>query len=518
MRKLNKIAPCFFVLLSACYFTSCGDLKGASQPLSYAPATAASLWIPPACLAHRSEDIDDIEDYKLEKSSLSLGEVIDLALHNSPQTKKSWNMAKAAAANYGRSLKDYFITSNLTSDYNNYQEAYFTELNTTNSVTNINNANINPDAGQSNTFHGLKYGAQLNLSYTILDFGQTRATSKAALAALHEADFSHNQEIQKVMNKVMNDLYHYLAQKARVVAAEENVKNATVSLDSVTEKFQFGVANVSDTIQATTKLLEEKLTLVNEQKSLTYAYTNLLTSMGYPANSYLTFENFPEKLELFDLVDLSSLIKIASCSRPELLAAESSMRMYEEKLSLARAQKYPVVTASFDVGRENANLGIGSYFDYMLSINLNFPLFQGFFLENGIKKAQADLETSKARLKQIQLQLVQEITNVFHDVSYAKEAYLYAKEYLKSAELDFKVNLEEYKAGTSTIVDLINAQTSIANARAKFIETQKNWYSSLANLSYSTGLITSDPTAETKLQVKSSPCAEIETRNVGESF
>lgn len=509
MKNTQLIFPLFLCPLAALFFSSCGDIKGASEPLSFAPSTSSSLWIPPSSLIKPSGPIDDTEDFKLEKHSLSLAEVLDIALHNSPQTKKSWNLAKSAAASYGQSLKDYFLTGNLTSMYDNFQEGYFRGLSGTNSSGAIF------DAGMDNTYHGITYGAQLSLSYTVLDFGQTRATSKAALAALYEADFTHNKEIQKVMNSVMNVLYDYLAQKARVEAAVENVKNATIALDSVNEKFKFGVADLSDTLTATTKLLEEKLQLVSEQKALTYNYTHLITSMGYPANAYLTFENFPQTLKLFDSIDLSSLIEVASCSRPDLQAAKMSVKMHEEKVTLAKAQKYPVVSAGFEIGRENANLGIGSYFDYMLSINLNFPLFQGFFIENGIKKASADLEASRAKLRQIQLEVIREITNVYHDISYAKESYLCAKEFLASAELDFKVSLQEYKSGTSTIVELINSQTAVANARAKFIDTQKFWYSAIANLSYSTGLLA---TKESAFGLMEKSCDSNPITSEGESF
>lgn len=86
--------------------------------------------------------------------------------------------------------------------------------------------------------------------------------------------------------------------------------------------------------------------------------------------------------------------------------------------------------------------------------------------------------------------MIQEVTNYYNDVYYSKEAYGYAKQYLEAAKIDFRVNLEEYKAGTSTIVDLINAQTSVANAQYQLIDTEKQWYSSVANLSYSTGILT----------------------------
>ena len=477
-------------LIASCYFTGCSDYKGASQPYTYAPSTAASLWIPPSCIRSDPITLDELDTNKLKEKSLSLAEVIDIALHNNPATKRTWAKARSAAASYGQSLKDYYVLADFTSDYMNYQEALFTSTNTSNVITNVNNTNESTSYFSGNTFHGVTYGAQAELTYTVLDFGQTRATSKAALAALYEADFMHNNELQKTVNSTMNDYYMYLAQKAKVLASEQNVKNAEVALDAVNERFKNGLADVSDKVQATTKLLEEKLALVNDKKQLTYSYTNLLNNMGFPANAYLTFENYPDKIQLYEIIDLSSLIEIAASKRQDLQAAYQTVAMSEQKLKSAQAQRYPKVNASFEVGRERANLGIGSYNDYMLSLNLNFPLFHGFFIENGIKKAKADIEEAKAKLQQIQLAVVQEITNTFHDVSYAKESYLYSKQYLESAEEDFKVNLEQYKAGINTIVDLINAQTAVASAKAKLIEAQRGWYSSIANLSYSTGSLT----------------------------
>lgn len=485
-------SPSKILLASGCLLlcAGCSDYRGASEPFSYAPTTAASLWIPPSCIRTAAVVLDDLDADKLKEKSLSLGEVIDIALHNNPLTKQTWAKARAAAANYGQSLKDYYVLADLTSDYMNYQEALFTSTNTTNVVSNVSNSNESTNYFSGNTFHGVTYGAQAELTYTVLDFGQTRATSKAALAALYEADFMHNNTLQKTVNSTMNDYYLYLAQKAKVIAGEQNVKNAEVALDAVNERFKNGLADVSDKVQATTKLLEEKLSLVNDRKQLTYSYTQLLNCMGLPANAYLTFENYPSKLQLYDIVDLSSLIQIASSKRQDLQAAYQTVCMYEQKLQSAKAQRYPTVNASFELGRERANLGIGSYSDYMLSLNLNFPLFHGFFIQNGIKKAEAGVEEAKAKLHQIQLGVVQEITNDYHDVSYAKESYLYSKQYLESAEQDFKVNLEQYKAGLNTIVDLINAQTAVASAQAKLIEAQRGWYTAIANLSYATGTLT----------------------------
>ena len=49
------------------------------------------------------------------------------------------------------------------------------------------------------------------------------------------------------------------------------------------------------------------------------------------------------------------------------------------------------------------------------------------------------------------------------------------------------IALSNYKAGTNTILDVLSAQSSLADSRAKKAQATRDWYSSLANLSYSTG-------------------------------
>ena len=494
---MSKNSYIFLGLPICLFMAGCGDYRGASQPYSYAPMTAESLWMPPKSIRREPMELEVAAVEEATTKSLTLAEVIDIALHNNPYTQESWAQAREVAASYGQSLQNYYILSNLTGSYDNYQEALFTSLNTTNNETNANNANTSQTTvnGQ-NTFHGITYGSQLNLSYTILDFGQTKATSQSALQALYQADFTHNHVLQMMVNQIMVDYYEYLSQKAQVKAAEQDVLNAQVALNAVLEKFKNGLSDIGDKVQATTKLLEQKLNLVAAQKKQTLSYTTLLNQMGCPANAYLSFENYPEKIQLFDITDLNSLLQIAVQNRPDLYAAEAAFRSSEEKLKLAKAQRYPVVTSDFEIGRERANLGIGSYYDYNLTLNLNFPLFQGFFIQNGIKKAQANTVVTKAKLKELQLHLVQEVTTYYNNIFYAKETYQYAKEFLESAQTDFKVNLEQYKAGTSTIVDLINAQTSVANAQSQLIQGEKEWYTSMANLVYSIGLLTNKPKEE----------------------
>lgn len=479
---------------------SCGDFRGASEPYAYAPETAQSLWVPPKSFCKEPLSLEKIEK-DLENKTLTLAEVIDISLVNNPETTKSWAEAREYASDYGKSLKKYFVLSNIDASYYRAREALFAI------------------ADQRSIVYETLYGGELDLRYTILDFGQTRATSKAALNSLYASDFSHNRILQTVVKDVMNSYYNFLSAKEKVIASKQNVVNAEVALEAVNERFNSGVADMSDKVQATTKLLQQKLDLVQNKKALSDKYTILLRQMGLNSTAELSFENYPKQIQLYNIDFVANLIELAKNNRPDLQSYQAQVKSAKEELKLALAKRYPTIDGKFNIGRRYTNLTLNDHYDFKGEVSLNYPLFQGFYIQNNIKKARANLVKKESELKEKMLTLIQEVTQYSVDVKYSKESYGYAKDFLASAEVDFDINLQEYKAGTATIVELINALTAVADARYKLIDTEKQWYTSISNMAYATGVLTNDPIqeAQEKDSLQKAYCPNLSDENYQKS-
>ena len=86
-----------------------------------------------------------------------------------------------------------------------------------------------------------------------------------------------------------------------------------------------------------------------------------------------------------------------------------------------------------------------------------------------------------------ELSVVSEIQNARTNLIAAKDALGFTEEYLKEAKKQFRIATENYRLGVNTILDVLSAQSSLADARAKLAEAKKNWYQSLAEIAYSTG-------------------------------
>ncbi len=474
MKKRRSISI-FLVFLS---LSGCIDYKGAAHPDRYTSNAANVTWNRyPNDLSRISSSQPDYS-YLIKEESYSLGEAIDIALLQNPSTQETWANSRQAAAQYGQSLQNDFVLANVGG---NWQRTRFAEFASDTTSREIILESI--------------YGTALSLSYLVLDFGQTRYSSKAALQSLYRANWTHNQEIQNVIQEVMVDYYNYSLQKELVKAANADVDNAKLALDAVLEKKATGLADISDQMQATTNLMQQKLNVVNQKQALHTAYTKLITDMGIPSKYAITFNEYPDQTPVIELATIDQFVSDAMRYRPDIIAAEAEVLAKQSAVTAAKRQLFPVVSSNFDVGRNYYHTDrttITDDYNFSLTFSLNYPLFQGFFLKNTIKRAKADLLSAEANLQEKRLMVVEEVANARENVGLAVEALNYAGDFLKASEEEFKVSLEKYRVGTNTIVELMSALTSVADARAKYATAKRDIFASLANLRFALGFLSQE--------------------------
>lgn len=408
------------------------------------------------------------------EGEMNLGELIDIGLHNNPLTKQTWAMARSAAAQYGQSLSAFYpdvqFLSQFTRQYGNF----------------IQGGGIAPVPYLTTTA-----GPDFQLTYTLFDFGQRTSSSIAAREALYYADWMHNQEVQSIIQMIMNDYYVYLYQLKVLCANESNLENAVASLDAANQKFSLGLAAMGDVAQARTQYLQSKINLTSQKQNVENAFAQLAVDLGLPANVSFKVQPMPDEVLAEPLLEsVDKLVAMAQVQRQDFLAAQADMRSKEALVTNARRAVYPVLSTFLDIGEY--------WFDHQQSekkphwtaeLNLNFPIFNGFYYKNSIKKAEANLERSRARLLQTELSIVQSVTTSHMLVKTAAQNLKDSDEYLKAAQLEFNIALSAYKAGTATILDVLSAQSSLADARTKKAGSQRDWFTSLAAIAYATGAL-----------------------------
>jgi outer membrane protein TolC len=411
-----------------------------------------------------------------ETSELNLAELLDIGLQNNPSTKLSWAKARSSAAQYSQSLSKFFPAVQLNTTYFREKGTY-----------------ISP-------FVPLPYfytqgGPDLQLSYTLFDFGQRSAAAMAAREALYYADFTHNQNIQTVMQTIMDDYYNYIYQIAVIRSNEANLLSSQNLLDAANEKFALGLASMSDVAQARTQYLQSKINLTTQKQTLENAYAQLAVDIGLPANLIFKVQAMPQQICADAMLEsVEKLVVKAQEQRQDFLAVQSDYRSKEALVLNAKRAVLPVVSTTLDTGHYWFEQGFEEkFFHWNVLLSVTFPVFQGYYYRNGVRKAEADLDQVRAQMMQTELTIIQQVTTSHMGVKTAAQNLIDTEEYLKAADLDFNVALASYQAGTKSILDVLSAQSSLADARSKKASSQRDWFMALAQLAYATGSLCTGP-------------------------
>ncbi len=479
-------------------------MRDAMDPFSLSPSSPYSTWTPmKGNNLVSSRFCQTLLPPTFGEHELSLAQLLDIALQNNPSTKQTWAMARASAAQYGETLSAFFPDLGFSSFYfRQYAEFPNTAVPTAGgssaggSNTNIGGSTFfgsNVSSSVQPSFF-TEAGPDLTLSYTLFDFGQRTAASMAAREALYYADLNHNQQVQFVLETVMSDYYDYLYQLAVLRADEANLANAESSLDAANQKFALGLAALGDVAQARTQYLQNKINLTSQRQAVENAFALLAADIGLPANVPFKVQPLPDQVIANPILEsVDELVCLAQNQRQDLLAAQANIRSKEASLLGAKRAVLPVIDTSLDLGRYYFQKGQHENYHWTAIVSLNFPIFSGFYYRNQIKNAEANVELSRAQFLQTELSIIQHVTTAHLGIKTSAQNLADSAEYLKAAELEFKIALSSYKAGTKTILDVISAQSSVADARSKRAGAQKDWFTSLAMLAYATGSLCATP-------------------------
>ncbi len=401
--------------------------------------------------------------------SWTLETIVDIALRNSTQTRAAWAAARAAAAAYGSQRGSYLPTVGVGGFLNSQQAT-------------------GPGGGSS--FELRPYGATASFTWLLYDFGGREAAGKESREALYAADWQHNAAIQNVMLAVEEAYYQYLAVKALYAAQTSTVKDAQANLDAAEDRHSAGLATIADVLQARTALSQAQLALDGLAGQIATTRGALATAMGLPANLDFDVELPDTELQLQQTTDsVEVFLERAQRARPDLAAARASAEQARAHVGLVKAEGYPAITASGNLGR-TYYVNRSDFRDtYLASLQVNLPVFTGFSHQYDVQQARAQAEGAEANLETTRQAVVLQVWTSYYDLKTAEQRVRTSAELLKSATESHDVALGRYKSGVGSILDLLAAQAALEGARAQRIGAWSDWLTAVARLAHDTGTL-----------------------------
>ncbi|OGT16700.1 MAG: transporter [Gallionellales bacterium RIFOXYB12_FULL_54_9] len=430
-------------------------------------ALACTLTLGTACAHETSDPFSNRLPERYACGEINTDRALDLAgvvhnvLCNNPQTREVWANSRAQAAQTGVSQASYLPAISATG------------------------------TGTQNTPGVTQRTLGLTLSYLLYDFGARAANLDNARQLLASLNASRDSTVQTVFLSAV--LAYYQAQAARAAqdAAAAAERAAQESFALANARYLAGSATPADMLTAQTAYSQSTLNRITAIGAMKIARGNLASLLGLDAHVNILLSEARPSLPVQDTgyaeleQNITAMIEEARHNRPDLKAAEATLRAAEAAADAARAAGKPTVSLNAS-GNQSSSAGINTH-GSSLGVSMNVPLFSGYAPTYRIRAAEAQIDSKKAQLERLRLQVALDVWTACQNLITATRNLHATADLVGSAEQSERMALGRYRAGTGIMLDVLNAQNSLYSANQQRIQAEFNWNISRATLAQAMG-------------------------------
>lgn len=475
----SKIIPLILAPTAAMLLAGCETI---TSPKNY-----TDTWTSPTLedkVCESDNTWKNIRSQKIDSSKpLTLSELVDIALNNSPATRQYWYNAKANEAVVGQNQSAYYPSATISADLKRQK---------TNDTVRVNNVNYS------------MWGPNLQLSYLLLDFGGRSANLEQAYQNLLNSNFQYNQSIQDLLQSVAKAYYDFYSSQSALDAALSDTLDAKISLNATKIRLDAGLVTELDVLQSRSQYNKSLYNLESAKGRVQTSRANLANSIGFPADAdfsvYSPRDNLPTGISKRDV---TKMIDNALIKRPDIASYRASVLAQAAAVKSANSALWPSLnfTGNTDkMWREmyNANDSHENEYEFIGFLSVSWDVFDGFNNLNKKRQAQAQYESLLENLRLAELAASSDVWTKYYNYRTDVKNLAFSRAYYDSSKSSYDLAIKGYDAGIKSILDVLQAQSQLSDARSQVIQSKKNVFYGIVDLAHATGVLNTQKIQELK--------------------
>jgi outer membrane protein TolC len=193
----------------------------------------------------------------------------------------------------------------------------------------------------------------------------------------------------------------------------------------------------------------------------------------------------PEPLQ----VSLDEAAIQAIQNRKELQQILGYQQLNQHVTDLHRGKNIPGVYGVVDYGFQGEKYRFTSEDDFLLaSLVMQWTLFKGSVNRQKVRESTIEGEKLETLYAETVQQIHLEVIATYYSVQAAFESVQSARSQTRSSRRAYELISRKYSEGQSSLLELIDARTSLTRAAANSIVAQSEYFSQLADFEYATGV------------------------------
>ncbi|UBX45465.1 outer membrane channel protein TolC [Citrobacter werkmanii] len=338
--------------------------------------------------------------------------------------------------------------------------------------------------------------ASLQLTQSIFDMSKWRAlTLQEKSAGIQDVTYQTDQQTL-ILNTAT--AYFNVLNAIDVLSYTQAQKDAVYrQLDQTTQRFNVGLVAITDVQNARSQYDTVLANEVTARNNLDNAVEQLrqVTGNYYPELASLNVDGFKTNKPQA----VNALLKEAENRNLTLLQARLSQDLAREQIRLAQDGHLPTLdltasTGVSDTSYSGSKTNTSQYDDSnmgqnKIGLSFSLPIYQGGMVNSQVKQAQYNFVGASEQLESAHRSVVQTVRSSFNNINASISSINAYKQAVVSAQSSLDAMEAGYSVGTRTIVDVLDATTTLynakqqlANARYTYLINQLNVKSALGTL------------------------------------
>jgi len=340
------------------------------------------------------------------------------------------------------------------------------------------------------------WNAGIQLVQEIYSGGKLMAAVKAASATKKQSIAQYQTQVADTLLAVRLAYYDVLLAAQQIIVNEASVKLLQKELNDQQRRFDAGTVPHFNVLRAEVALANAKPALFHANSQYRISKNALANLLGYNLPRAV-LENIPLNLtDNFDVADwnmaLPDAIQQALDRRTELQDLRQQVELQKLNVVTAKSGYKPTISAFTGYNWNNSQFTDPSDLSYTIhgwnvGGQLTWAIFDGALTIGKVKQSQALYKKSQTELEDRSRQIELDVRTSYSDFLEAKEVLDSQIKVQEQAEEALREANARFDAGTGTQLDVLDAETSLTQARTTQVQAQHDYAAARARLERSIG-------------------------------
>jgi len=330
-----------------------------------------------------------------------------------------------------------------------------------------------------------RVGEGIAVSQLITDFGRTRNLSSGARSEVRAAAQGEESSREQILLNVEANYLATLQADAVLDVATQTISARKLLVDQVTALAKNQLKSELDVSFAQVALEQAELLVQKSQGDAEGAMASLGAALGRKETG--TFILADDRQEVSAPASLSVLVATALRQRPDLLNLRYQYEAAQSVAAAAKDANYPTLAAVGVLGNSYAEDSHLPDKYAAAGVQLSVPLFEGGAIMARQHEAEIRARVAAEAVREAEDNVVRDVRLTLVAVQTAYQRLATTRQLLKHASEAYELAKARYKVGSSSIVELSDAQLNQTSAAIAYANAEYDTRIQAAVLDYQTG-------------------------------